>query len=197
MTGRVRLTFDDGPHPTHTPAVLDRLDRFDVRATFFVLGNRVPAAADVVRRIHSTGHAVGNHTSTHPRPRWFGFRAAFDELAGCQRAVAAVTGVEPALFRPPLGRWTLPLRLACRRLGLTPTGWTLDSGDWRVRSDADAEQCAAELLAAVRPGDVILLHDYHPWIGTILDVLLPGLAARGLIDPVSVRVVGRALPDAM
>lgn len=181
MAGRVRLTFDDGPHPVHTPAVLDRLDRFNVRSTFFVLGSRVPAAADVVRRIHSTGHAVGNHTSTHPRPTWFGFRAAFDELAGCQRVVAGVTGVEPTLFRPPLGRWTPPLRLACRRLGLTPMGWTLDSGDWRVRSAADADRCAAELLAAVRPGDVILLHDYHPWIGLILDVLLPELAERGLL----------------
>lgn len=178
----VRLTFDDGPHPAHTPAVLDRLERFDVRATFFVLGNRVPTAAEVVRRIHSSGHVVGNHTFTHPRPRWFGFRSAMDELAGCQRAVTEVIGVEPTVFRPPLGRWTLPLRWACRRLGLTPVGWTLDSGDWRVRSDADADQCAAELLAAVRPGDVILLHDYHPWIGGILDVLLPGLAARGLLN---------------
>ncbi|MEO2088028.1 MAG: polysaccharide deacetylase family protein [Gemmataceae bacterium] len=179
----VRLTFDDGPHPAHTPAVLDRMDRFDVRATFFVLGNRVPAAAEVVRRIHSTGHAVGNHTFTHPRPRWFGFAEAFEELSGCQRAVNAVTGVEPTLFRPPLGRWTLPLWWACRQLGLTPMGWSLDSGDWRVRSDADAEQCAAEVLAAVRPGDVILLHDYHPWIAPILDVLLPDLAARGLLQP--------------
>jgi peptidoglycan/xylan/chitin deacetylase (PgdA/CDA1 family) len=183
MTGRVRLTFDDGPHPVHTPAVLDRLERFDVRATFFVLGNRVPAAADVIRRIHSTGHAVGNHTFTHPEPTWFGFRSTFDELAGCQRAVAAVTGEPPTLFRPPLGRWTLPLRLACRRLGLTAVGWSLDSGDWRVRSADNAGQCAAELLAAVRPGDVILLHDYHPWIVPILDVLLPELAARGLIQP--------------
>jgi peptidoglycan/xylan/chitin deacetylase (PgdA/CDA1 family) len=161
--------------------VLDRLERFYLRATFFVLGNRVPAAADVVRRMHGTGHTVGNHTFTHPRPTWFGFRSAFDELRGCQRAVADVTGERPTLFRPPLGRWTLPLRWACRRLGLTPMGWTLDSGDWRVRSDADAERCAAELLAAVRPGDVILLHDYHPWIGPLLDVLLPGLAVRDLL----------------
>jgi peptidoglycan/xylan/chitin deacetylase (PgdA/CDA1 family) len=182
-TDRVRLTFDDGPHPAHTPAVLNRLDRYNVRATFFVLGNRVPATADVVRRIHSTGHAVGNHTFTHPQPQWFGFRAAFDELAGCQQAVAEVIGERPTLFRPPLGRWTLPLRWACRRLGLTPMGWTLDSGDWRVRSADDAGQCAAELLAAVRLGDVVLLHDYHPWIGLILDVLLPELSARGLIQP--------------
>lgn len=173
--GGVTLTFDDGPHPVHTAAVLDRLDRFGLTATFFVLGDRVPGCADLLRRMPRAGHQIGNHTASHPKPTWFGFRRAWAELDRCQRAVTAATGTPPALFRPPMGRWSPPLRLACRAHRLRPAGWTLDSGDWRVRSDADAGRCGEELLRAVRPGDVILLHDYHPWAGRILDVLLPGL----------------------
>ena len=68
--GRVRLTFDDGPHTTHTPAVLDRLAAFDHRAAFFLVGSRVGAAPSVVATIHSAGHVVGNHTFSHPRLPW-------------------------------------------------------------------------------------------------------------------------------
>lgn len=171
----VRLTFDDGPHPTHTPAVLRLLAEFDVNATFFVVGKRVDGAERVVQRAYAAGHTLGNHTFTHPRPSWIGFPQAFREVRECQRVVAEAVGVPPAEFRPPMGRWTPPLWAARTLAGLKPAGWTLDSGDWRVRSDADADACAAELLAAVRPGDVILLHDYHPWIERILRAVLPVL----------------------
>ena len=132
----------------------------------------------MLRECHQAGHRIGNHTATHPRPTWTGFASAHRELAECQRAVTETTGAAPTLFRPPLGKWTLPLRLACRRHGLRPMNWTLDSCDWKVRSDADADRCADEMLAAVRLGDTLLLHDYHPWIGRILDVLLPELSGR-------------------
>jgi len=171
----VRLTFDDGPHPEFTPVVLDTLAEFGVSATFFLVGKRVPPAADVVRRTHAAGHTLGNHTFSHPRPSWFKFPTAVREIRECQRAVSEVTGTPPTLFRPPMGRWTPPLWAARTLAGLTPMGWTLDSGDWRVRSDADADTCAEELLAAVRPGDVVLLHDYHPWIERILRRVLPVL----------------------
>ncbi len=172
----VRLTFDDGPKPPHTDAVLDLLAEFDVQAMFFVVGRRALAAPDTLRRIHAAGHAVGNHTHTHPRPTLTGFAAAWREVRDCQRAVTDAIGTPPTLFRPPMGRWTPPLWAARTLAGLEPMGWTLDSGDWRVRSNADADECAAELLAAVRPGDVILLHDYHPWIERILKTVLPEVA---------------------
>jgi len=175
----VRLTFDDGPHPEFTPVVLDTLAEFGVSATFFLVGKRVQPAADVVRRTHAAGHTLGNHTFSHPRPNWFAFPSAVREIRECQRAVSEVTGTPPTLFRPPMGRWTPPLWAARTLAGLTPMGWTLDSGDWRVRSDADADTCAEELLAAVRPGDVVLLHDYHPWIERILRRVLPHLGERG------------------
>ena len=179
----VRLTFDDGPHPDHTPAVLDALAEFGVTATFFVVGKRVAPNAQLVRRIRAAGHTLGNHTFHHPPPSWVNFRTAAHEIDQCQQAVSEATGTPPTLFRPPMGRWTPPLWVARTLAGLKPMGWTLDSGDWRVRSESDADECAGELLAAVRPGDVILLHDYHPWIRRILSTLLPELRSRNLFSP--------------
>lgn len=175
LAAGVRLTFDDGPKEPFTSVVLDLLAEFGVTATFFVVGKRVKQAADVVKRIHAAGHIIGNHTFSHPRPNWFNFPTALREIRECQHAVSDVTGTPPTLFRPPMGRWTPPLWMARTLAGLTPMGWTLDSGDWRVRSEADADTCAEELLAAVRPGDVVLLHDYHPWIERILRRVLPVL----------------------
>jgi peptidoglycan/xylan/chitin deacetylase (PgdA/CDA1 family) len=174
---RVRLTFDDGPQEPFTSAVLDLLAEHGVSATFFLVGKRVGTAAAVVRRIIADGHTLGNHTYHHPQPSWVNFTSAYREVRECQRAVRAAAGVAPTHFRPPMGRCTPPLWAARTLAGIEPLGWTLDSGDWRVRSESDADTCADELLAAVRPGDVILLHDDHPWVERILRRVLPHLAA--------------------
>ena len=164
----VLLTFDDGPHPEHTPAVLDRLAAFGVTAAFFLVGNRISDPA-IVDRIGGAGHALGNHTFAHATPRWRDLGSS--DVRRCQDAVPGAT-----LFRPPLGRLTPGLWLAARRLKLQCVNWSLDSGDWRCRSEADAMLCAKELLELVRPGDIVLFHDDHCWIGPILDVVLPALA---------------------
>ncbi len=178
----VALTFDDGPHPAHTPAVLDRLAAFGVTATFYLVGRRVADAPAAPRRLIEAGHAVGNHTFTHTPAGWFDGRAAWRDIGDCQRVVADACGVAPRLFRPPLGRLRPPQLLAAAGHRLTPRLWTLDSDDWRCRTDADADRCAARVLAAVRPGDVLLFHDDHRFIGRILDAVLPGLATKGLLQ---------------
>jgi peptidoglycan/xylan/chitin deacetylase (PgdA/CDA1 family) len=200
-TTGVRLTFDDGPKEPFTSGVLDVLDEFGLTATFFVVGKRVAGAAHLLRRMHTAGHTIGNHTFTHPPPSWVAFPSAVREVRQCQRAVSEVIGTAPTLFRPPMGRWTPALWAARTLAGLKPLGWTLDSGDWRVRSAADADECAAELLAAVRPGDVILLHDYHPWIERILRAVLPELvnplpsAAVPVRTPPRTAAEGRPCPS--
>jgi peptidoglycan/xylan/chitin deacetylase (PgdA/CDA1 family) len=168
----VLLTFDDGPHPEHTPAVLNRLAAFGVSAAFFLVGNRVTDPS-LVKRIADVGHALGNHTFAHVVPRWRDTAVSRMDVRKCQEVVPNAT-----LFRPPLGRLTPGLWLAARRLNLKCVSWSLDSGDWRCRSEADAMQCAKEVLELVRPGDIVLFHDDHRWIGPILDVVLPALAAR-------------------
>jgi peptidoglycan/xylan/chitin deacetylase (PgdA/CDA1 family) len=166
----VLLTFDDGPYPEYTPAVLDRLAAFSLTAAFFLVGKRIADTA-LVRRIADTGHFLGNHTFSHEVPRWRDFASAHADVARCQELVPAAR-----LFRPPLGRLTPGLWLAARRLKLMCVNWSLDSGDWRCRSESDAMTCAAEVLELIRPGDIVLFHDDHRWIGPILDVVLPGLA---------------------
>lgn len=182
-TGPVRLTFDDGPHPVHTPATLDRLARFGASATFYAVGRSVAESPDVLREVVAAGHAVGNHTFSHRAPRpWDGVAAARDiEMA--QNAIRDATGVTPTHFRPPLGRLTPASWIAARRLGLRVALWALDSNDWRCRSLADAHICGRAVAAAARPGDVILLHDAGPFIGAILDELLPRLRGAGLMGP--------------
>ena len=171
----VLLTFDDGPHAEHTPEVLGRLARFGVKAAFFLVGNRIANPA-LVEGVRVAGHALGNHTFSHAIPRWSQWRAP---QADVRRGQELVPGAE--LFRAPLGKLTPALWFAARRLGLGCVSWSLDSGDWRCRSAADAEKCAQEVLELVRPGDIVLFHDDHRWIGPILDVVLPALAARQLL----------------
>jgi peptidoglycan/xylan/chitin deacetylase (PgdA/CDA1 family) len=173
----VALTFDDGPHPTLTPAVLDRLRRYGATATFYLIGERIAAAPHVPELIAAEGHALGNHTFSHPR---FGALACQDplrELTRCQDAVPRA-----GTFRPPFGRITPGVLLAARRLGLPVVLWSIDSGDWQCESAEDAAACAHQVLELVRPGDIILLHDDRPWIEPLLDILLPGLVSRGLLD---------------
>jgi peptidoglycan/xylan/chitin deacetylase (PgdA/CDA1 family) len=173
----VSLTFDDGPHPLRTPAVLDRLRRYRTRATFYLIGERVAAAPTLPERIVGDGHALGNHTFSHPSFAPFAAAEPLRELTRCQAAVPLAT-----TFRPPYGRLTPGVLLAARRLGLPVVTWSIDSGDWLCRCEADAVACAHQILELVRPGDIVLLHDDRPWVGTILDVLLPELLARGLLD---------------
>jgi len=170
---RVLLTFDDGPHPDHTPAVLARLRAFDVRAAFFLVGNRIAAAPNLPQQLADAGHVVGNHTYSHRRFGWGDIASSIADVGRCRELLPDATW-----FRPPFGRLTPGLWLAARRHGLRCVTWTLDSGDWRCRTAADAAACAAAVLERVRPGDVILFHDDHRWIGPILDVVLPGLAAQ-------------------
>lgn len=180
-TTGVALTFDDGPHPDHTPAVLERLAAHGLTATFFLVGNRINDHT-LVERIAAAGHAIGNHTFSHAVPKWSNIAASGEDVRRCQELAPEAT-----VFRPPLGRLTPGLWLGARRCGLRVRNWTLDSGDWRCRTAADAEECAAEVLALVWPGDVILFHDNHRWIAPILDRVLPALTQRLAADSRSAR----------
>ena len=174
----IELTFDDGPNPNITPRVLERLARHDLRATFYVLGRNVLRHRSTLRQVHAAGHRVANHSLTHPRFGHLDYRTARDEIRYCQHAIEDAIGVTPTEFRPPFGRITPAVLLAARAEGVEVVNWSLDSGDWRCRSEADAERCAAETAALARPRDVLLFHDNHRWIGTVLDRLLPTLAER-------------------
>jgi peptidoglycan/xylan/chitin deacetylase (PgdA/CDA1 family) len=181
----VLLTLDDGPDPDVTPAVLDRLDAYGAKAAFFVVGRRLKRAGDLLARIHRAGHVVGNHSHLH-RDRYVlsdGPHATIAEYyrdcARCQLAIEERLGARPRWFRPPGGRLTVTTLLVPRLLGLRCITWSQDVEDWRFRELTDARAGADALVRAIRPGDIVLLHDNNPRVLDLLDVLLPALQARG------------------
>jgi peptidoglycan/xylan/chitin deacetylase (PgdA/CDA1 family) len=172
------LTFDDGPHPDITPAVLDRLERHGARAVFFVVGRHVQTAPWILQEIKERGHVVGNHSFAHPNDRQFGLAEYRRDLMRCQEIVTTNTGSAPRLFRPPSGRLSLASMIASKRLGLTTVTWSLDPVDWRCRTSEDAARAAAHVVNDVKPRDIVLLHDNNPAILNILDIVLPTLTER-------------------
>lgn len=155
MTGRIALTFDDGPDPHWTPAVLDALSRARARATFFVLGARAARHPELVRATLAAGHGVGVHAHEHVRHTAL---TAEEGAADLDRALTVLrdVGVRPTLWRTPWGveaPWTR--RLAAAR-GLRLVHWTADTHDWRGDR-------ASTMLAAVEPdvrdGAIVLAHD--------------------------------------
>jgi peptidoglycan/xylan/chitin deacetylase (PgdA/CDA1 family) len=173
------LTFDDGPHPAYTPAVLDRLQKFNARAVFFVIGRRIGRCASLLRRMQSEGHLIGNHTYSHRKHGWFGLKAYLRNVGRCQEAVAAVTGREPTLFRPPWGMLSLASLTTPRMFGLRTVYWSVDPCDYLLSSPEETVASAERLSRNAKSGDIVLLHDVHRHILPLLDVLLPRLAEQG------------------
>jgi len=176
---QVLLTFDDGPVPGPTGAVLKSLAAHGARAVFFMIGERVARHPETARAVAEAGHLVGNHTHTHPMSRWPLPTAFLDEVRRCDAALREA-GIDPApLFRPPGGFLHPAGLLAARRLGLQTLHWSLDSGDWRCAEWTDPAAQARRIAGAVRAGDIVLMHDYADVSVRILAELLPLLAGRG------------------
>ncbi len=128
---QIALTYDDGPNPNATPELLDLLAEHDVRATFFMIGRFVRAEPALVRRIADAGHAIGNHTMTHPWLAWQTPTRIREELAQCNAALEDTSGSPVQLFRPPHGaRRPIVLRIAAE-LGLIPVHWNIMPKDWQ------------------------------------------------------------------
>lgn len=153
----VALTFDDGPWPKQTDAVLAILDEYDVPATFFMLGDRVKRKPDVARRVAAAGHLIGNHTYHHADLTSLPPGKIKSEIAGTNRMITRATGKKVTWFRPPMGRVDPRVYSELKRQKMRPVLWTVDPQDWRDgMKAADIERA---VVSAVKPGSVILLHD--------------------------------------
>jgi peptidoglycan/xylan/chitin deacetylase (PgdA/CDA1 family) len=179
------LTFDDGPNPAVTPKLLDVLDRYDARATFFLIGRHVRACPALAAEIAARGHAIGNHTDTHANLLWLSGAQVRDELLRCSAAIRTATGQRPTMMRPPYGYRTPHVHAAARQAGLGPLIlWSRSARDWNPQPAAQVIQ----RLQAVRSGDIVLLHDgFHGALGAhrqhtvdALEYWLPRWKALGL-----------------
>ncbi|MBL1103309.1 polysaccharide deacetylase family protein [Streptomyces sp. 5-8] len=184
-TPQVALTFDDGPDPVHTRRILEILDRYGVRATFFCVGHHVAALPDEVRRIAAAGHELGNHSWSHPFLPDLTPDQLREQLDRTTEAVARVTGEAPALFRPPYGALTPEVLAALDGHPTTMTLWDVDSRDW---ARPGPERIAATVLEGAGPGSVVLMHEGAGDRGQTVQALpsiIEGLLERGLA-PVTV-----------
>jgi peptidoglycan/xylan/chitin deacetylase (PgdA/CDA1 family) len=153
----VALTFDDGPNPAATPALLDLLDAHSVHATFFLIGQHVRAFPALTREIAARGHATGNHTETHPSLIFLSRARLRDELNRCREAIlSAVGGAEFRWMRPPFGFRGPQLDGVVRQLGYSGVAmWSKWAWDWKPQP---AERVIHRLRRVVG-GDIVLLHD--------------------------------------
>jgi peptidoglycan/xylan/chitin deacetylase (PgdA/CDA1 family) len=155
-TKQLALTYDDGPNDPHTLRLLEVLAKHEIKATFFLIGRYVQQRPDLTREIVQAGHAVGNHTFTHPLLTFKSAAEIRQELSDCNAALKDALGQPPSLFRPPFGgRRPAVLRIA-RGLGLEPVMWNVTGFDWTAPPSTVIEQKVAN---QIRGGDVILLHD--------------------------------------
>lgn len=177
-SGAVALTFDDGPHPVHTPAVLDRLAAHGARATFFVVGERADAHPELVRRIVREGHALGHHSWTHGRPEETAAAALVAEARRTAALLARLTGRPPRLFRPPFGAVGAAKLVALWRAGQAVALWSQDPKDF-ARPDVEALRRWA-LDAPLAAGDILLMHDVHPAAAPAVDAVVERARALGL-----------------
>jgi len=190
----VALTFDDGPSP-YTADVLSILDRYDVKATFFVLGQNLKNDERVIRQAAANGHVIANHTWTHSPMPDMGPDQLLEELKGTSDEIARLSGRRPNLQRPPYGDFDTRTNRANRKQGMLTVAWNVDSLDWRS-NDADAIVRAVLDAPALGNGAIILLHDGggdRSSTVAALPRILDGLAARGL-KPVTLPELLRAAP---
>jgi peptidoglycan/xylan/chitin deacetylase (PgdA/CDA1 family) len=153
---QIALTFDDGPNDPHTLKLLDVLAKHEVRATFFMIGRYVQQRPDIVRAVALAGHAIGNHTFTHPLLIFKSAAETRRQLIDCNKALEDAIGARATLFRPPFGgRRPATFRIA-RELGLQPVMWNVTGYDWNA---PPAEMIEKKVVGQMRGGDVILLHD--------------------------------------
>lgn len=174
-TGLVRLTFDDGPG-YYTDHILDILRRYNVKATFYVLGNRVHAYAGQMQRKKNEGHTIANHSFTHANLARLSRAAVHRELADTQTVIQQTTGVTARGFRPPYGATNQTVREVAASLGLSIDMWSVDPKDW---AQPGSGVITRRVLEALHPGAVVVLHVNNPQTVQALPGMIEGIRRLG------------------
>ena len=171
----IALTFDDGPGP-YTAHLLDILDQYGAKATFFLIGSKVSGQASVVRSIQARGHQLGNHSWSHPELP----KLSVDQIAGeidrTNEAIRQATGVKPSILRPPYGAVNGVVLEQLRLRNMSSILWSVDTRDW---ADRNSQIVCSRAVAGARPGAVILMHDIHQASVNAVPCILSSLKQQG------------------
>ncbi|QLF52224.1 polysaccharide deacetylase family protein [Candidatus Saccharibacteria bacterium oral taxon 488] len=171
----IALTFDDGPGP-YTAQLLDILDQHGAKATFFLIGSKVSAQADVLRRMHSRGHQLGNHSWSHPELPKLPVGQIAGEIDRTNDAIKQATGVKPTILRPPYGAVNSAVLEQLRLRGMSSILWSVDTRDW---ADRNSEIVCSRAVAGAHPGAIILMHDIHQTSVNAVPCILSALKQQG------------------
>ena len=171
----IALTFDDGPG-LYTAHLLDILDQYGAKATFFLIGSKVSGQASVVRSIQARGHQLGNHSWSHPELP----KLSVDQIAGeidrTNEAIRQATGVKPSILRPPYGAVNGVVLEQLRLRNMSSILWSVDTRDW---ADRNSQIVCSRAVAGARPGAVILMHDIHQTSVNAVPCILSSLKQQG------------------
>lgn len=169
----IALTFDDGPGVKATARILAALEEVGGRATFFMLGENAAAHPDLARQVAQAGHLVGTHTNSHKSLIRLTAKEMLQEVELSLDNIQKATGVRPAILRPPYGNVN---DLVKETLDLPLVNWSVDTRDWDSR---DAQKVYDHILANVRDGDIVLMHDIYDSTAEAVEMVLPELVKRG------------------
>ncbi|MDO4461320.1 MAG: polysaccharide deacetylase family protein [Bacteroidia bacterium] len=173
----IMLTFDDGPDPVNTPKLLDVLDKYGVKATFFMIGEKVDKYPEVVKEVHRRGHRIAGHTYYHnPWHNFLIHRKYMDELKKAHESFAKL-GIEITDFRPPLGITTPTVASACTRMHYTVWGWSVRSFD---TMNKPRKAVLARIVKRLHPRGVILLHDRMDGVAELTEGVILAIREKGL-----------------
>ena len=171
----IALTFDDGPTAS-TEDILDILERYGARATFFVLGSMVETNEDIIRRAHESGSEIFGHSWSHSRLTGLSYNQVSSDIARTHEAITNIIGDAPRFFRPPYGVSNDTVRRASENLGFAMINWDVDPSDWAT---SDPDVIYDSIMEVVQPGSIMVLHDSRPSTAEAMERVIPSLIERG------------------
>ena len=164
----IYLTFDDGPHPVYTPRLLDLLNRYNAKASFFLLGEKILLYPGIVERIKKEGHTIGNHGFSHQSMIFWKRGKIIREILQTDYAIEKITGKRPLFFRPPYGKFDLRFKKLMDELHHKLVIWSLLSYDFK---ETNPERLIKKVLEKIHRGAIVLFHDGHSNTPVMLEAL--------------------------
>jgi len=171
----IALTFDDGPSK-HTPRILDMLERYGGRATFFTVGYLLNAHSETVLRAHNMGCEIIGHTWDHSDLTKLSDWEIKNQLVSTSNAIKNITGTEIPMYRPPYGSMNERVRRVSGELGFSTVTWSLDTKDWKTRN---VQLIYLAVMQSVKAGDIIIAHDMHGTTADAMEYIIPALVKQG------------------
>lgn len=173
----IAMTYDDGPHPTNTPRLLDILRQRNIKATFYVIGKNVDMYPHLTRRIVAEGHEIGNHTYTHRNLKTLSDAQVISEMSRTRESITKATGIRPRTMRPPYGAlYQRQREMIMNQFGYPTIMWAVDPRDWQRPGVSVVRD---RIVSQTTNGAIVLAHDLHAPTVDAMPATLDGLLDKG------------------